>query len=216
MDKPFLQTLNLYRSKSALQISPSPELALVFVSLASVIPGMENRMPDKNTKKYLWDKKLTASFNFEGALEVAAAASALAKGKESLVADSKGTLPSWYRDPAKCGRDGNAKIIGFYRPKDPPNSSKVRYFLGITENNKSKDGQKIGIALEYPDLFKISRVMEEAALAILGWRKQIEARCDANGHASPGTSDPHTSDTPAANAQSTAMANGTSQPSEVF
>ena len=53
MDKPFLQTLNLYRSKSALQISPSPELALVFVSLAPVIPGMENKMPDKNTKKYL-------------------------------------------------------------------------------------------------------------------------------------------------------------------
>ena len=89
MDKPFLQTLNLYRSKSALQISPSPELALVFVSLAPVIPGMENKMPDKNTKKYLWDKKLTASFNFEGALEVAAAAAALAEGKESLVADSK-------------------------------------------------------------------------------------------------------------------------------
>jgi hypothetical protein len=58
--------------------------------------------------------------------------------------------------------------------------------------------------------------MEEAALAILGWRKQIEERCDANGHASPGTSDPHTSDIPAANAQSTDMANGTSQQSEVF
>jgi hypothetical protein len=144
MDKPFLQTLNLYRSKSALQISPSPELALVFVSLAPVIPGMENKMPDKNTKKYLWDKKLTASFNFEGALEVAAAAAALAEGKENLVADSKGTLPSWYRDPAKCGRDGNAKIIGFYWPKDPPNGSKVRYFLGITENKKDKQGNKIG------------------------------------------------------------------------
>ena len=168
-------------------------------------------MPDKNTKKYLWDKKLTASFNFEGALEVAAAAAALAEGKESLVADSKGTLPSWYRDPAKCGRDGNAKIIGFYRPKDPPNGSKVRYFLGITENNKSKDGQKIGISLEYPDLFKIARVMEEAALAILGWRKKIEERCYVNGHASPGTSDPHTSDIGAANTQSTAMSNGTVQ-----
>ena len=112
MDKPFLQTLNLYRGKSAMQISPSPELALVFVSLAPVIPGMENKMPDKNTKKYLWDRKLTASFNFEGALEVAAAAAALAEGRESVVADSKGPLPSWYRDPAKCGRDGNAKIIG--------------------------------------------------------------------------------------------------------
>ena len=81
MEKTFLQTLNLYRAKSALQISPSPELALVFVSLAPAIPGMENKMPDKNSKKYQWEKKLTASFNFEGALEVAAAAAALAQGK---------------------------------------------------------------------------------------------------------------------------------------
>ena len=43
MDKPFLQTLNLYRAKSALQIGSSPELALVFVSLAQAIPGMENK-----------------------------------------------------------------------------------------------------------------------------------------------------------------------------
>jgi hypothetical protein len=60
---------------------------------------------------------------------------------------------------------------------------KVRYFLGITENNKDKHGNKIGISLEYPDLFKIARVMEEAALAILGWRKDIEGRREANGHA---------------------------------
>ncbi len=47
MEKTFLQTLNLYRGKSALQISPSPELALVFVSLAPAIPGMENKMPEE-------------------------------------------------------------------------------------------------------------------------------------------------------------------------
>ncbi len=39
MDKPFLQTLNLYRSKSALQISPSPELALVFFEPGVGHPG---------------------------------------------------------------------------------------------------------------------------------------------------------------------------------
>src|SRR6266571_1035904 len=174
MEKTFLQALNLYRAKSALQISPSPELALVFVSLAPSIPGMENKMPDKNSKKYQWEKKLTASFNFEGALEVAAAAAALAQGREELVSGSDGTLPSWYRDPTKTGRDGSAKTIGFYRPKDQPKTPKVRYFLGITENKKDKQGNKIGISLEYPDLFKIARVMEEAALAILGWRKDIE------------------------------------------
>src|SRR5207244_11779424 len=107
MDKPFLQTLNLYRSKSALQISPSPELALVFVSLAPAIPGMENKMPDKSSKKYQWEKKLTASFNFEGELEVAAAAAALALGREELVSASNGTPRSWNRYPTKTGRDGN-------------------------------------------------------------------------------------------------------------
>ncbi len=61
---------------------------------------------------------------------------------------------------------------------------KIRYFLGITENNKNKQGNKIGISLDYPDLFKIARVMEEAALAILGWRKDIEGRREPNGHAS--------------------------------
>ena len=127
-------------------------------------------------------EKLTASFNFEGALEIAAAAAALAQGREELVSGSDGTLPSWYRDPTKTGRDGSAKTIGFYRPKDQPKSPKVRYFLGITENNKDKQGNKIGISLEYPDLFKIARVMEEAALAILGWRKDIEGRREANGH----------------------------------
>ena len=180
MEKPFLQTLNLYRGKSALQISPSPELALVFVSLVPAIPGMENKMPDKNTKKYRWEKKLTANFNFEGALEFAAAAAAISQGREDLIADSDGTLPSWYRDPTKCGRDDNAKTIGFYRAKDQPKAPKVRYFLGITENNKDKQGNKIGISLDYPDLFKIARVMEEAALAILGWRKDIEGRREPN------------------------------------
>lgn len=57
----------------------------------------------------------------------------------------------------------------------------MRYFLGITENNKDKQGNKIGISLEYPDLFKIARVMEEAALAILGWRKEIEGQREPNG-----------------------------------
>jgi len=144
---------------------------------------MENKMPDKNSKKYQWEKKLTASFNFEGALEVAAAAAALAQGREELVSGSDGTLPSWYRDPTKTGRDGSAKTIGFYRPKDQAKAPKVRYFLGITENNKHKQGNKIGISLEYPDLFKIARVMEEAALAILGWRKDIEERREPNSHA---------------------------------
>jgi hypothetical protein len=156
MEKSFLQTLNFYRGKSALQISPSPELALVFVSLAPTIPGMEN----------------------------AAAAAALAQGREDLVSGSDGTLPSWYRDPTKTGRDGSAKTIGFYRPKDQPKTPKVRYFLGITENNKDKQGNKIGISLEYPDLFKIAPVMEEAALAILGWRKDIEGRREPKGHTS--------------------------------
>jgi hypothetical protein len=67
-------------------------------------------------------------------------------------------------------------------PKEHPKTPKVRYFLGITENSKDKQGKKIGISLEYPDLFKIARVMEEAALAILGWRKDIEAKREANGH----------------------------------
>ena len=175
MEKPFLQSLNLYRSKSALQISASPELGLIFVSLAPIIPGMENMIPKKNTKKYDWEKKLIASFNYEGALEVAAAANALASGHEALVVDAKNCLPSWYRDPAKCGRMGNAKIVGFYRPKDAPKDSQARYFLGITEQIKS-GGIRIGFALEYADLFKIARVMEEAALAKLGWRQRIAER----------------------------------------
>jgi len=190
MDKPFLQTLNLYRAKTALQISASPELALIFVSLAPAIPGMENKMPDKNSKKYQWEKKLTVSFNFDGALEVAATASTLAQGRENLVADPNGNLPSWYRDPTKAGRDGASKTIGFYRPKDQPKPAKIRYFLGITENNKDKQGNKIGISLEYTDLFKIACVMEEAALAILGWRKGIDERREANGRGLPAKSTP--------------------------
>jgi len=180
MDKLFLQTLNLYRAKSALQISASPELALVFLSLAPAIPGRENKMPDKNSKKYQWERKLTASFNFEGALEIAATASALAQGRDDFVADTNGTLPSWYKDPTKTGRNGPAKTIGFYRPKDQSKPAKIRYFLGITENHKDKQGNKIGISLEYADLFKIACVMEEAALAILGWRKGIEGKA-SNG-----------------------------------
>jgi len=65
---------------------------------------MENKMPTSGSKKYQWERKLTVSFNFEGALEVAATAEALMQGKESLVANSEGNLPSWYRDPSKTGR----------------------------------------------------------------------------------------------------------------
>ena len=128
MDKPFLQTLNLYRGKSALQISPSPELALVFVSLAPAIPGMENKMPDKNSKKYQWEKKLTASFNFEGALEVAAAAAALAQGREELVSDSDGTLPSWYRDPTKMRPRWQCQDHRLLSSKGPTENSKGSLF----------------------------------------------------------------------------------------
>src|SRR5215510_11217093 len=191
MGKIFLRTLNLYRGKSALQISASPELALVFVSLAPAIPGTENKIPNKNSKKYQWKKNLTASFNFERALEVAAAAAALAQGREELVCGPDGNLPSWFRDPTKTGRDGSAKTIGFYRPKDQPTNPKIRYFLGITENSKDKQGTKIGISLEYADLFKIARVME-AALAFLGWRKDIEGRQAANGHERAAKSKPAT------------------------
>ena len=126
MEKTFLQALNFYRGKSALQISPSPELALVFVSLALAIPGMENKMPDKNSKKYQWEKKLTASFNFDGALEVAAAAAALAQGREELVSGPDGTLPSWYRDPAKTGRDGKRedhRLLSSKGPTEDPQGS---------------------------------------------------------------------------------------------
>lgn len=57
--------------------------------------------------------------------------------------------------------------------------------MGITENSKDKQGSKIGISLEYSDLFKIARVMEEAALAILGWRKEIEERREPNSGGPP-------------------------------
>ena len=170
----------------------APELALVFVSLAPAIPGMENKIPDKNSKKYQWEKKLTASFNFEGALEVAAAAAALAQGREELVCGPDRNLPSWFRDPTKTGRDGSAKTIGFYRPKDQPTNPKIRYFLGITENSRDKQGTKIGISLEYAALFKIARVMEEAALAFLGWRKDTGGGQAANGHERAAKSKPAT------------------------
>src|SRR5262245_34774081 len=66
---------------------------------------------------------------------------------------SRRQSPSWYRDPAKTGRDGAAKTIAFYRPKEQPKTPKVRYLLGITENSKVEQGNKIGISLEYADLF---------------------------------------------------------------
>ena len=113
---------------------------------------------------------------------MAAAAAALAQGREELVSGPDGNSPILVQGPNEAGRDGTAKTIGFYRPKDQPKTPKVRYFLGITENSKDKQGSKIGISLEYPDLFKIARVMEEAALAILGWRKDIEGKREANGH----------------------------------
>ena len=181
MERQFLETLTIYRAKSALQISLNPGLGLIFVSLAPAIPGMENKMPDKNTKKYQWEKRLTVSFNFDGALGVAAATRALMEGKEHLVVDSEGNLPSWYRDPRKAGRDGNAKTVGFYRPKNQSKGSRVCYYLGITENTKDTQRSKIGISLEYADLFKIARVMEEASLTLLGWRKDIEQLRKANG-----------------------------------
>lgn len=144
---------------------------------------MENKMPTSGSKKYQWERKLTVSFNFEGALEVAATAEALMQGKESLVANSEGNLPSWYRDPSKTGRQGNAKTLGFYRPRNQPQGSKVTYYLGIVENTKDKEKNKVGIPLEHADLFKIACVMKEAALALLGWKKDIEERKQANGHA---------------------------------
>lgn len=164
MEKRFLQTLNIYRGKGALQISPSPAHGLIFVNLAHAIPGMKKKMPSKAEKKYEWEKKLTVSFNFDGALEVAATARALMEGRESLVADPQ----------------GNAKTLGFYRAKNQSQGSRAAYYLGIIENTKDGQGKKIGIPLEHADLYKIACVMEEAALALLGWRKQIE---EANGHA---------------------------------
>src|SRR2546425_12794179 len=125
MEKTFLQALNLYRAKSALQISPSPELALVFVSLAPAIPGMENKMPDKSSKKYQWEKKLTASFNFEGALEVAAAAAALAQGREELVSGSDGT-PILVQGPDKDrpGREcQDYRLLSSKGPTENPKGS---------------------------------------------------------------------------------------------
>jgi len=183
MERKFPETFNIYRGKAALQVSFSPELGLIFFNLAPAIPGMENKMPTSGSKKYQWERKLTVSFNFEGALEVAATAEALMQGKESLVANSEGNLPSWYRDPSKTGRQGKAKTLGFYRPRNQPQGSKVTYYLGIVENTKDKEKNKVGIPLEHADLFKIACVMKEAALALLGWKKDIEERKQANGHA---------------------------------
>lgn len=180
--KRFLQTLNIYRGKAALQISPSPQLGLIFLNLAPTIPGMENKMPSKTEKKYQWDKKLTVSFNFDGALEVAATAEALMQGKEELITDVQGNLPTWYRDPKKTGRQGNAKTLGFYRAKHQQRPQAPAYYLGIIENTKDKDGNKVGIPLDHSDLFKIACVMKEAALALLGWRKDIEELKETNGH----------------------------------
>ena len=141
MEKTFLQTLNLYRGKSALQISPSPELALVFVSLAPAIPGMENKMPDKNSKKYQWEKKLTASFNFEGALEVAAAAAALAQGREELVSGSDGT-PILVQGPNKDGQGWEYEDNRLLSPQGPSESSKGSLFSWNHRKQKRQTGKE--------------------------------------------------------------------------
>ena len=116
------------------------------------------------------------SLNFDAALEVAAVAEALMQGREELLRDSKGNLPSWYRDPSKNGRNGNPKTLAFYRVGSQPHGSKVAYYLGIIENTKDKPVTKIGISLDHTDLFKIACVMKEAAMALLGWRKLTEER----------------------------------------
>lgn len=46
----FLETLNIYRGKAALQISPSPQVALIFLNLAQSIPGMESKMPRRRKR----------------------------------------------------------------------------------------------------------------------------------------------------------------------
>ncbi len=105
---------------------------------------------------------------------VAAVAEALMQGREELLRDSKGNLPSWYRDPSKTGRNGNPKTLGFYRVGSQPQGSKVAYYLGIIENTKDKEKNKVGIPLEHADLFKIACVMKEAALVLLGWRNETQ------------------------------------------
>ncbi len=176
MQNRFLEAFNIYRGKAALQISLSPELGLVFLNLAPAIPGMEYKMPGNGGKKYQWDKRLTVSFNFDAALEVAAVAEALTQGRENLVRDAQGNLPSWYRDPSKTGRNGNPKTFGFYRVGNQQQASKVPYYLGIIENTGDKKGSKIGIPLDHTDLFKIACLMKEAALVLLGWRTEAAER----------------------------------------
>jgi hypothetical protein len=139
---------------------------------------MESKMPTNGGKKYEWDKRLTVSFNFDAALEVAAVAEALTQGRENLVRDAQGNLPSWYRDPSKTGRNGNPKTFGFYRVGNQQQAAKVTYFLGIIENTKDGKGTKIGISLDHTDLFKIACVMKEAALALLGWWNETQGRKD--------------------------------------
>ncbi len=174
MQNKFLETLNIYRGKAALKISLSPELGLIFIDLAAAIPGMENKLPAANQKKYQWEKKLTVSFNFEGALEVTAMAEALIQGREGQITDAEHKIPTWYRDPSKTGRKGNPKTFGFFKSKSKPADSRNLYYIGIIENNRDGQGAKIGVSLEYTDLYKIASVMKEGALALLGWRTDIE------------------------------------------
>jgi len=176
MQNRFLKAFNIYRGKAALQISLSPELGLVFLNLAPAIPGMENKIPGNGGKKYQWDKRLTVSFNFDAALEVAAVAEALMQGNEDLVRDAQGNLPSWYRDPSKTGRNGNPKTLGFYQVGNRQHISRVAYYLGIIENTGDKKGTKFAIPLDHTDLFKIACLMKEAALLLLGWRTETAER----------------------------------------
>ena len=139
-------------------------------------------MPDKNSKKYHWEKKLTASFNFEGALEVAAAAAALAQGREELVCWFRRDSPILVQGPDKDRPGRQRQDHRLLSSKGPTEKPEGSLFPGNHRKQQRQTGNKIGISLEYPDLFKIARVMEEAALAILGWRKEIEGRREANGH----------------------------------
>jgi len=95
---------------------------------------MENKMPDKNSKKYEWEKKLTASFNFEGALEIAAAAAALAQGREGLVSGPDGNLPpgtETRQRPAVMEPPRRSRFIG------PRSSPKPRRFDTSSESPRT-------------------------------------------------------------------------------
>ena len=115
-------------------------------------------MPDKNGKKYQWEKKLTASFNFDGALEVAAAAAALAQGREDLVSGSDGDLPSWYRD--------QRKPAAMEMPRPSP-------FIGPRTNRKPR---RFAISWESPKTAKTNRETRSEFL----WNIPISSKSPAS------------------------------------